>query len=321
MKPRELLILRHGKSSWSDPVPDFRRRLTNQGKLETQRIGVWLLGQHLVPDHVISSPAERALVTAQKALKAMGHSVKGIVPEPRVYGAGPNDLLAVLAEVPPKAKRVLLVGHNPGLEELLVYLSQEPPAVPADGNLLPTATLARLEMPADWRRLPPGCARLIGITSGEDLPEKFPYPGPGSGELRDRPAYYYTQSSVIPYRLIGKQLQILIVSSSKNKHWLVPKGVQDPGTSPRDAAAKEAWEEAGVEGKVAKKPLGRYQFEKWGASCTVSVFPMEVTKILPEAEWQERHRGREWVSLETAAKRLHQPELVPMLRTLEEELT
>ena len=317
---RELLLLRHGKSDWSEPLPDFKRPITDRGKRGAQRIGVWLLGEGLEPDHVVSSPAERALVTAQKAIKAMGRSAAGIVRERRVHDASLSQLLAVLAEAPAAAQRVLLVGHNPGLEELLEYLSRQRTEIPADGKLLPTATLARLEMPDDWQRLEAGCASLLGITRGEELPEKFPFPGPGSDDLRDRPAYYYTQSSVVPYRRHEGELQVLIVSSSKNKHWVVPKGIQDPGASPQESAAKEAWEEAGVEGTVAERPLGSYQYEKWGSVCTCSVYPMEVTRVLPEDEWEERHRGREWVTPETASERLRQPELGPLVKALAAQL-
>jgi phosphohistidine phosphatase len=135
-------------------------------------------------------------------------------------------------------------------------------------------------------------------------------------ERRDRPAYYYTQSSVIPYRLRDGKPEILIISSSKQKHWVVPKGIKDPGLSAQDSAAKEAWEEAGVEGRVVESAIGNYAYEKWGATCTVDVYPMEVTRMLPEKEWEERHRGREWVSPEQAQQRLRQDELKPMISAL-----
>ena len=64
---RELLILRHGKSDWEAGTDDFHRPLKDRGKRGAQRVGVWLLQQGLLPDHVVSSPAERAIVTAEKA--------------------------------------------------------------------------------------------------------------------------------------------------------------------------------------------------------------------------------------------------------------
>jgi len=317
---RELLLLRHGKSDWSAGKSDFHRPLKDRGKRGAQRMGVWLRQQELVPDLVISSPAERALTTAEKCLKAMGGSAGEIRREPRIYEAGLMPLLDVLEECPGDARRVMLVGHNPGLEDLLIHLADHELETPYDGKLMPTATLARLWMPKGWKRLKAGAAQLVSITRPADLPEKFPFPGPDGKEQRDRPAYYYTQSSVIPYRQRKGKTEILIVSSSKKKHWVVPKGIHEPGLSARDSAAKEAEEEAGVEGKVAKEPIGSYRYPKWGATCTVEVFPMEVSRVIPEQEWEERHRGRKWVSPEEAAGKLRQPELAPMVLKLAKAL-
>ncbi len=317
---RELLLLRHGKSDWSVGVDDYHRPLKDRGKRGAQRIGVWLAQQRMVPDLIVTSPAERALVTAQKACKAMGYGDQGIHKDKRIYAAGLDDLLEVLGDCPQDASRVMLVGHNPGMEELLAWLAGDTVAVPEDGKLMPTATLARLLMPADWQALTEGCARLDTIIRPNTLPEKFPYPGPDGKELRDRPAYYYTQSSVIPYRLRDGKPEILVIASSKKHHLVVPKGIKDPGLSPQESAAREALEEAGVEGEVADTALGSYICEKWGATCTVAVYPMKVTRLIPEDEWEERHRGRQWVSPEKAARELKQKELRPLVKKLEATL-
>jgi len=314
---RELLLLRHGKSDWGTDVDDYHRPLKDRGKRGAQRVGVWLAQQGQVPDHIVSSPAERALVTAQKTCKVMGNGDQGIQQDIRIYAAGIEELLAVLSDCPQDAGRVMLVGHNPGLEELLVWLAGETIPLPEDGKLLPTATLARLQMPADWRALVAGCARLDSITRPETLPKKFPYPAPDGMEQRDRPAYYYTQSSVIPYRVRDGKLEILVIASSQKHHLVVPKGIKDPGLSPRESAAKEALEEAGIEGEVAETVLGSYSCEKWGATCTVAVYPMKVTRVIPEEEWEERHRGREWVTPDMAANKLKQKELRPLVKKLE----
>ena len=212
---RELLLLRHGKSDWGSGVDDYHRPLKDRGKRGAQRIGVWLAQQQMVPDLIVTSPAERALVTAQKACKAMGDGDAGIQRDKRIYAAVMDELLAVLGDCPQAAGRVMLVGHNPGLEELLMWLTIEAVPVPDDGKLLPTATLARLQMPADWQALTAGCARLEAITRPGTLPKKFPYPVPDGKEWRDRPAYYYTQSSVIPYRVRDGKPEILVIASSK----------------------------------------------------------------------------------------------------------
>jgi phosphohistidine phosphatase len=311
---RELLIMRHGKSDRHADTDDFHRPIKDRGKRGAQRMAIWLLQQNLQPDFVISSPAERALVTAQKTCKAMGMGSSAIIRDRRIYQAALPDLLEVLADCPDTAQRVLLVGHNPALEQLLGYLADKPDGLQThNGKLLPTATLARVQMPGSWQGLKQGSGKLKSITRPRELPKKFPFPAPDGTDMRDRPAYYYTQSSVIPYRIHNGEVEILIVSSSQQKHWVVPKGIKDPGLSDRESAAKEAWEEAGVEGTVAEAPLGSYRYAKWGSTATVSVYPMAVNRIIPEQEWEERHRGRQWVSAQEAAKRLKQPELHPMV--------
>ncbi|MGD2138082.1 MAG: histidine phosphatase family protein [Gammaproteobacteria bacterium] len=167
---RELLILRHGKSDWSVDVDDFHRPLKNRGKRGARRMGAWLLQQQLLPDHIVSSPAERALATAGKVCKATGMKPGDIHQDRRVYAAGLDQLLEVLASCPEKAHRVLLVGHNPGLEELLEYLTDGEAPVPDDGKMLPTAALARLYMPGDWHGLAAGCARLESVIRPGALP-------------------------------------------------------------------------------------------------------------------------------------------------------
>jgi len=168
---RELLLLRHGKSDWSIGADDFHRPLKQRGKRAAQRIGVWLAQQEIVPDYILTSPAERALVTAQKVCKAMGDRAESVRPDDRIYDARVDDLLEALGDCPDAATRVMLVGHNPGLEALLVWLASDHVGMPSDGKLLPTATLARLAMPADWRSLPRGCARLESIIRPGMLPE------------------------------------------------------------------------------------------------------------------------------------------------------
>ncbi|MEJ2396463.1 MAG: NUDIX hydrolase, partial [Candidatus Thiodiazotropha sp.] len=196
----------------------------------------------------------------------------------------------------------------------------KPIPLPSDGKLLPTAALAILELPDNWQNLKAGVGQLINITRASNLPKKFPFPDHEGKELRDRPAYYYNQSSVIPYRIRDGKVEILVVMSSKCKHWVVPKGVSDPATSLQASAAKEAFEEAGVEGEVAEQAIGSYQYPKWGAASTVQVYPMRVTHVIDEEQWEESHRGREWLSPKQAMKRVKQVELKPMIEALAKQI-
>lgn len=167
---RELLILRHAKSDWeSDAKSDFVRPLTKRGNKDAARMGAWLYREGLVPDLVISSPAERARQTTEAVCKGLDYKRKAVVWEKAVYEATPEDLLQVLAGLPTDAKTVLLVGHNPGLELLLGRLVGGDMDIPADGKVLPTAALARLDMPDDWSGLAEGCAQLVNLTRPKTL--------------------------------------------------------------------------------------------------------------------------------------------------------
>lgn len=169
--PRELLLLRHAKSDWdSDAQGDFLRPLAKRGKKDAPRVGEWLYREGLVPDLVLSSPAERARQTTLKVCKSMDFGRKQVLWDEAIYDAGVESLLSVLARCPMDVHTVLLVGHNPGLEDLLRFLAGDELEEPADGKLMPTAAVARLEMPDDWSALSPGCAHLVAITRPRALP-------------------------------------------------------------------------------------------------------------------------------------------------------
>lgn len=172
---RELLIMRHAKSDWSKSSwngsvsSDFDRPLSKRGRRDAPRVGAWLYREGLVPDLILSSPAKRARATALKVCKRLDIDKQDILWEPRIYEATTDTLLEVLFECSGDAGTVLLVGHNPGLESLLRHLTDNDFDPPSDGKLLPTAALARLEMPAHWHRLGCGCASLISLTRPKQL--------------------------------------------------------------------------------------------------------------------------------------------------------
>lgn len=166
---RELLILRHAKSDWgSGATTDFERPLNKRGKHDAPRLGRWLHQQGLIPDRVISSPARRAKQTVQRVCHELGIDPETIVWEPRIYEAELAALLGALATHAGEARRVLLVGHNPGLDHLLRHLVPDAP-VNEDGKLLTTAALARVELPDDWQNLSQGSGVLRQMVRPRDL--------------------------------------------------------------------------------------------------------------------------------------------------------
>jgi phosphohistidine phosphatase len=168
---RTLLLLRHGKSDWSIGADDFDRPLKKRGLSSSLKIGSWLKQRNLLPDYIITSPAKRALQTARIISKCADIRKKDIDKDEHIYLASPESLLYVLESVPEQAQRVLMVGHNPGLEQLLYFLLNGQLEIPADGKVLPTAALAVLNMPEKWRKLDSGCATMETLIRPRNLPD------------------------------------------------------------------------------------------------------------------------------------------------------
>jgi phosphohistidine phosphatase len=133
-------------------------------------MGAWMKQEQLIPDMVLSSPAKRAIATAKHVYKFIGDSQQHIRQDKRLYFQTVEQIKAVLAECPAPSKWVLLVGHNPELEDLLIDLIGVA-NVPVTDKLLPTTALARIAMPDDWSQLDAGCGQLLSITYVSSLPE------------------------------------------------------------------------------------------------------------------------------------------------------
>lgn len=125
------------------------------------------------------------------------------------------------------------------------------------------------------------------------------------------------QSGIIPYRLRDGQIEVLLITSNTRGRWIIPKGNVEPDLSSRDSARKEAYEEAGVRGRVNPVPLGSYQHDARPEPLLVEVYVMEVETVLPR--WPEADsRERQWMPLNDASKRVLEPGLKQLLAELAE---
>lgn len=116
------------------------------------------------------------------------------------------------------------------------------------------------------------------------------------------------QSGVIPFRIRGGQLEVALVTVRNGRGWTIPKGHLEPRLTPADSAAKEAFEEAGLTGRVSRKIFGKYSYEKQGHIRRVSVYALRVRKTL--TEWPEMAvRKRRWMTVHQAASRVRNAEL------------
>src|SRR5262245_46628964 len=145
---KTLLILRHAKSSWDEPgLEDHARPLSPRGERDAPRMGKLMRDERLLPDLIISSDAVRARSTAEAVAEAARYPGT-ILLEPRLYAASPAQIVAVLRTVADRdAATVMVVGHNPGLEELIAHLTGE-------REDMPTAALAHVTLPIErWRQV------------------------------------------------------------------------------------------------------------------------------------------------------------------------
>jgi phosphohistidine phosphatase len=127
-----------------------------------------------------------------------------------------------------------------------------------------------------------------------------------------KPSWFYQQSGVIPYRLSGDKIEVLLITSSGRGRWIIPKGVIDPGTTALESACREAYEEAGVDGRPILPSLGNYRYEKWGGTCKVEVFALEISTIFET--WPEMGmRRRQWMSTKQAAEAVEEPALKELI--------
>ena len=177
---RTLLLFRHAKSAWPD-VADHDRPLARRGIRAAPVMGRWLREAGLLPGQVLCSTARRARETWQYAQPGLA-ATPPVTFDARIYEGAAADLLALIREVPPATGTLLLVGHNPAIEDLALLLAAAPgaaagpgPAGAAPGDLermrskFPTAAIAVLQFHGTWPRLAPGAARLTAFVTPRDL--------------------------------------------------------------------------------------------------------------------------------------------------------
>ncbi|MEN3748636.1 histidine phosphatase family protein [Sphingomonas sp. HF-S3] len=168
---KTLTLLRHAKSGWDDTVArDFDRPLNPKGHRASQAVGRYMKAIGLTFDHVVASPAVRVTETLGEVEQSYGSE---LAPDwdQRVYLASVATLLDIVHDLPDAADRVLMVGHNPGLEELVLALIPDHDQLRDDVEVkFPTASLAEMRFEVErWADLKPGTGLLVRFTRPRDL--------------------------------------------------------------------------------------------------------------------------------------------------------
>ncbi len=167
MTMKTLLLLRHAKSSWSDPtLTDHDRPLNGRGKRDAPRMGKLLKDEQLTPDLIVSSTAKRARKTASKVAGGCGYRGEVELTD-SFYHGHPRQYIEHLKQVSDENDLVMVVGHNPGLESLLDFLT-------GCGERMPTAALAHIQFDiSSWKELadsPTGS--LVNLWLPKELPNE-----------------------------------------------------------------------------------------------------------------------------------------------------
>ncbi|MEU3167906.1 histidine phosphatase family protein [Streptosporangium sp. NPDC006930] len=146
MTARTLVVLRHAKAAHTSGLADRERPLTEVGERDALKVGAALVGMDLTPDLVLCSPSVRTRQTADLALPGAE-----ILIEPAIYEAYPDELLALIRRSDPEARTLVLVGHNPGVQELVMQLTS------ADGDAgFPPGAFAVIGVDGEWAELDTG---------------------------------------------------------------------------------------------------------------------------------------------------------------------
>lgn len=159
---RRLILLRHAKSDWPEGIADAERPLAPRGREAAPRIGAYLAQEALTPDRVLVSPARRTRETWDLVAPHL-LGLPEVVSEPRIYESTAARLFAVLRQQPAASHVLMLVGHNPGLEDLAETLAGggARPARERMQEKFPTGALAVIDLPIDdWAAIAPETGRL-----------------------------------------------------------------------------------------------------------------------------------------------------------------
>lgn len=162
---KKLVLVRHAKSSWSDPsVADFDRKLNKRGKRDAPFMAEKLAERGVKAELIISSPAKRAKKTAQHMAKGIGYEPSKINFTADAYSFSAGDLFEILRKIDDKYDEVLFVGHNYGITDLAEQLTGETlTSIPTAGIVAMTSKIT------GWSEIKPNCATLLFF----DFPKKY----------------------------------------------------------------------------------------------------------------------------------------------------
>jgi phosphohistidine phosphatase len=166
---KRLYLLRHAKSSWDDPtLADHDRPLAPRGRRAAKVMAEHARRERIAPELVLCSPSRRTRQTLTLIAPGLEEGTDVQI-KPELYAATAADLLEALRKVPDEVESVMLIGHNPGIQDLALSLARDRPEIARVRGKFPTAALATLELTASWRELAPRTAELVSFVKPKEL--------------------------------------------------------------------------------------------------------------------------------------------------------
>jgi phosphohistidine phosphatase len=167
---KRLYLLRHAKSSWDDPtLADHDRPLAPRGRRAAKVMAKHLQRNEIAPELVLCSGSRRTRQTLKRIAPGLGDSAEVQI-RSELYAASSAELLEVLREQPDEVGSVMVIGHNPGIQDLALNLARGGPEIARVRRKFPTGALATLELEGSWRGLAPGTAELTSFVKPKELP-------------------------------------------------------------------------------------------------------------------------------------------------------
>lgn len=162
---KNLILIRHAKSSWKNhALADYDRPLNKRGKRDAPLMGEHLKQQAIKPDLILSSPARRAIKTANIISRKLGFPINKIIDREEIYGAGHVTLITIIQQIENRYETVILIGHNPAITQLTLFLTHHPI------ENIPTCGVVSVSFEIlNWEEVSEG----IGIVDFYEYPKKI----------------------------------------------------------------------------------------------------------------------------------------------------
>ena len=165
----EILLMRHAKSDWHSHTADIDRPLNKRGSRDAAVMGRYLKQEGVIPDRVVSSVARRAQDTAELVLESFPSLRESMTVDKDLYLAGVHTLIEAVQLYAIKGETLLLVAHNPGMDEIVHSLSDTDPVYTDNGKLMTTCAVARFQLDSLDELNRPGRAKLVEIIRPKEI--------------------------------------------------------------------------------------------------------------------------------------------------------